>query len=61
VLAAAFLAEAGRGPETRDMCRKVLEMDPKFSAVTFVRFQGLGNRHHREALKAALRKAGLPE
>jgi len=43
------------------MCQKALQLDPKFSVETFVKWQGLKDRGHCDRMRAALIAAGLPE
>lgn len=61
VLVAAFAAELGFTDEAAAMGKIVLEMDPQFSARTFVRWQGLKDAEYQGKLQNALSKAGLPD
>ena len=60
-LNAALAAEIGLSEEASTMCKKMLELDPQFSANVFVKWQGLKNQRHNERLLNALKAAGLPE
>ena len=60
-LNAALAAELELTDEAAQMRQVMLEMDPQFSAATFVRWQGQKDKAYRNRLLTALRKAGLPE
>ena len=59
-LNAALAAEIGLSDEAARMSERTLDLDPQFSARTFVRWQGLKNKTHSEKLLNALEAAGLP-
>lgn len=61
VMASALYAELGRREDAQRMRKRVLRVDPQFSADAYVRFQGLKSARHRDNLRAALSEAGLPE
>jgi adenylate cyclase len=61
VLNAALAAELGMADETSALSKKVLEVDPHFSAQRFVRSLGLKSRIDRGRLFKAIVDAGLPE
>lgn len=59
ILTAAFASELGLTSEAAEMRKKVLEMDPGFSADLFVRSHGFKNATHGERLYNALISAGF--
>jgi len=61
VLNAALSAEIGMAEEASALTKRVLEVDPHFSAQRFVRSLGLKSRIDRERLSKAIVDAGLPE
>jgi adenylate cyclase len=61
ILTAAFALELGLTSEAAEMRKKVLEIDPGFSADQFVKSQGFKNAAHGDRLFNALISAGLPE
>jgi len=61
VLTAALAIELGEKNEAEAMRKKVLKVDPQFSATLFVRSLGLKNIKHRKRVMSALKAAGLPE
>jgi adenylate cyclase len=61
ILTAAFASKLGLTEEAAAMQKKVLQMDPQFSADLFVRSHGFKNVEHHEKLLGALIEAGLPE
>lgn len=61
ILTAAFASELDLDSEAEEMRKKVLEMDPGFSADLFVRSHGFKNATHSERLYSALISAGLPK
>lgn len=61
VLNAALAAELGMAEEASALSKKVLEVDPHFSAQRFVRSLGLKSRIDRGRLSKAIIGAGLPE
>ncbi|MCZ6860593.1 MAG: hypothetical protein O7I42_10005 [Alphaproteobacteria bacterium] len=61
VLCAALAAELELADEAAAMRKRVLDIDPHFSAELFVRSQGLKNVTHRKRLFEALIGAGLPK
>ena len=61
VIATALYVELGRLEDACETSTKVRQMDPQFSADTFVKSQGLKSATHGGNLLAALRKAKPPE
>ena len=58
---AAVAAECGHTEEAAKMRAVMLDMDPQFSAATFVKWQGQKDRAYCSRLLDALKSAGLPE
>jgi adenylate cyclase len=59
-MTAALAAACGRRDEAALMCARMLDMDPHFSAATFVKWQGQKDPAYRRRLLEALTSAGLP-